>query len=512
MPKFKWDNWASTPNLAMMNEFELKLVFPDEKFPELEKLVISKGGVRRQRLQAFYFDTDYFTLANSGIALRIRKEGRSWVQTLKAPTSSGFERLEHNVTLNHAGTGVPLLNLQLHADHPAFNAVTKVLQKEKLDPSALRVRYQTDIWRRAALVRARGALLEYALDSGEIRAYQKDGLEKIIGVTELEIELKSGDDCAVINHAKSLVRRYGLCIDTRTKAQRGYLAANGLVGARPVKATELRIKQAHDGALSAALLNSCLSQILPNASEINTGLLYFDEHLHQLRVGLRRLKTAMKSLGLIQIFFTENDLKELETVFAQLGSYRDLNFLDEKLRPALAAVNAPQMNLVSVKDLPHPQQFLKQKSFQLFCLSIIDLSLTLAKIDPSIQRLKPLALKDLDKVQKDTKKLALNFMSIQDEQRHKLRKRLKRLRYSLEFFKDFCDQKRYKDYLKSLGRVSESLGNYNDICVALDKSEQLLTADSNILFAMGWLKAEQTRTRSECNETLQRFYKLKKVW
>lgn len=512
MPKFKWDNWASTPNLAMMNEFELKLVFPIEKFPELEKLVISKGGVRRRRLQAFYFDTDYFTLANSSIALRIRKEGRSWVQTLKASTSSGFERLEHNVTLNHTGTGVPVLNLQLHADHPAFNAVTKVLQKEKLDPSALRVRYQTDIWRRAALVRARGALLEYALDSGEIRAYQKDGLEKIVSVAELEIELKSGDESVVINHAKSLVRRYGLCVDTRSKAQRGYLAANGMVGARPVKATELRIKQAHDGALSAALLNSCLSQILPNASEINTGLLYFDEHLHQLRVGLRRLKTAMKSLSLIQIFFTENDLKELETVFAQLGSYRDLNFLDEKLRPALAAVNAPQMNLVSVKDLPHPQQFLKQKSFQLFCLSIIGLSLALAKIDPSIQRLKPLALKDLDKVQKDTKKLALNFMSIQDEQRHKLRKRLKRLRYSLEFFKDFCDQKRYKIYLKSLGKVSEALGNYNDICVAIEKSEQHLLVDSNILFAMGWLRAEQTRTRVECFDALQKFYKVKKVW
>ena len=149
-----------------MNEYELKLAFPAEKFPELEKLVISKGGRRRQRLQAFYFDTDHFTLANSGIALRVRKEGRSWVQTLKVPTSSDFERLEHNAMLSHIGAGMPTLNLQLHADHPAFNAVTKVLQKEKLDPSALRVRYQTDIWRRAALVRARGALLEYALDSG----------------------------------------------------------------------------------------------------------------------------------------------------------------------------------------------------------------------------------------------------------------------------------------------------------------------------------------------------------
>lgn len=495
-----------------MNEFELKLALPVEKFPDLEKLLISKGGTRRKRLQAFYFDTDYFTLANSGIALRIRKEGRSWVQTLKAPTSSGFERLEHNVTLSHVGTGIPSLNVQLHTGHPAFDVLTKALQKEKLDPLSLRIRYQTDIWRRTALVKARGALLEYALDCGEIKAYLKSDLEKVVTVSEIEVELKSGDERVVINHAKALVRRFGLIIDTRSKAQRGYIAANGLDGAQPTRAKELRIKQAHDGALSAALLNSCLSQILPNASEINTGLLYFDEHLHQLRVGLRRLKTAMKSLGLIQIFFTENDLKELETVFAQLGAYRDLNFLDEKLRPALAAVNAPHMNLVSVKDLPHPQQFLKQKSFQLFCLSIVDLSLSLEKMDPLVRRLKPLVLKDLDKVQKDTKKLALNFMNIQDEHRHKLRKRLKRLRYSLEFFKDFCDQKRYKIYLKSLGKVSEALGNYNDICVAIEKSEQHLLLDTNILFAMGWLRAEQTRTRVESFEALQKFYKVKKVW
>jgi inorganic triphosphatase YgiF len=60
-----------------MNEFEIKLVFPDERLTDIEKLLIDKGGIRRQKLQAYYFDTDQFSLAQSGISLRIRKEGRA---------------------------------------------------------------------------------------------------------------------------------------------------------------------------------------------------------------------------------------------------------------------------------------------------------------------------------------------------------------------------------------------------------------------------------------------------
>jgi inorganic triphosphatase YgiF len=128
--------------------------------------------VRRQKLQAFYFDTNTFSLTHAGISLRIRKEGRVWIQTLKASSASQFERLEHNVVVNHAGAAVPVLNIHLHKEHLAYKALLKALRNHKQDLDQLAVRYQTDIWRRVALVRARGAMLEYALDLGVIKAFR----------------------------------------------------------------------------------------------------------------------------------------------------------------------------------------------------------------------------------------------------------------------------------------------------------------------------------------------------
>jgi len=495
-----------------MIEFELKLAFHGERLADIENLLIAKGGVRRQKLQAFYFDTDTFSLAHAGISLRIRKEGRAWIQTLKASSANQFERLEHNVVVKHAGTTLPILNIHLHKEHPAYKALLKVLRNQKQDFDQLTVRYQTDIWRRLALVRARGAMLEYALDLGFIKAFQAGGKETVIPVREIEIELKAGDKLAVINHAKTMINRYGAWIDTRSKAQRGFNAANGLLFSPAIRAKFTSLKRHDDGFIAGMLLNSCLNQILPNASEINANLESFDEHLHQLRVGLRRLKSAMKVLGLIQIYFREADMNQLSYVFGKLGQYRDLQFFDEKLRPALSAVDAPKMNLSSVNDLPDPKILLQSKNFQLFCLSTIELSLMQEKVPQETKRLKPLLIQELDKLNKDTKKIAPIFMEIPDERRHKLRKRLKHLRYTLEFFVDFCDQSKYKGYLSSLAKVLDALGRYNDICVAIEKSQDRLAIDGNILFAMGWLRAEQTRTCLECANAFKAFSLVKKIW
>jgi inorganic triphosphatase YgiF len=495
-----------------MNEFEIKLVFPDERLTDIEKLLIDKGGIRRQKLQAYYFDTDQFSLAQSGISLRIRKEGRAWIQTLKASGASQFERLEHNAVISHTGATPPPLNIKLHDEHPAYKALLKSLRNHKQDFDQLTVRYQTDIWRRVALVRARGAMLEYALDLGVIKAFQPGGKETVIPVREIEIELKAGDKLAVINHAKTMINRYSACIDTRSKAQRGFNAANGLLFGPAIRAKFTSLKRYDDGFIASTLLNSCLNQILPNVSEINADLEAFDEHIHQLRVGLRRLKSAMKVLGLIQIYFREADINQLSYIFGKLGQYRDLHFFDEKLKPAFVAVDAPKMNLSSVNDLPDPKTLLQSKNFQLFCLSIIELSLIQEKIPPETKRLKPLLIQELDKLHKDTKKIAPIFMEIADERRHKLRKRLKHLRYTLEFFVDFCYQGKYKAYLRSLAKVLDALGRYNDICVAIEKSQDRLSMDNNILFAMGWLKAEQTRTCLECANAIKAFSAIKKIW
>ena len=71
-----------------MGEIELKLQVPQGALPAVEQAV-AVGQARRQRLQAVYFDTADRRLGAAGLALRLRKEGRRWVQTLKRGSAHG---------------------------------------------------------------------------------------------------------------------------------------------------------------------------------------------------------------------------------------------------------------------------------------------------------------------------------------------------------------------------------------------------------------------------------------
>src|SRR5262249_7223759 len=63
------------------------------------------------------------------------------------------------------------------------------------------------------------------------------------------------------------------------------------------------------------------------------------------------------------------------------------------------------------------------------------------------------AAETLDHQRKKAAKLAASLATLSDEERHKLRKRLKRLRYTAEFFGSLYPQEAAKAYLKKLGAL-----------------------------------------------------------
>jgi triphosphatase len=73
-------------------ETELKFQVPEASRAALEKAVAA-AAVQRTRLQAVYADTPDQRLAAAGLALRLRKEGRVWVQTLKGRGDGLMQRL-----------------------------------------------------------------------------------------------------------------------------------------------------------------------------------------------------------------------------------------------------------------------------------------------------------------------------------------------------------------------------------------------------------------------------------
>ena len=82
--------------LQAQTEIELKFLVPRAaRARVLAEMARGSGSPERKTLSASYFDTDDRRLARAGMAWRLRREGRRWVQTLKAGTSNPLERFEH---------------------------------------------------------------------------------------------------------------------------------------------------------------------------------------------------------------------------------------------------------------------------------------------------------------------------------------------------------------------------------------------------------------------------------
>ncbi|MCU0774144.1 MAG: CYTH domain-containing protein, partial [Ideonella sp.] len=195
-----------------MIETELKFRVPASQLGRLRR-ALATSTARTQRLQACYYDTPDRALATAQMALRVRREGTHWVQTVKAAGPGLVGRLEHEVPLpgRQAPAGV---RLDLHdVAEPVAAALRQALGDSA---AALQPSYHVDVRRTARRVRAHGAVVEIALDEGAIRAGEREW-----PVCEVEFELVSGPLGGLIEVAGAWARRHRLWLDPRSKAERG---------------------------------------------------------------------------------------------------------------------------------------------------------------------------------------------------------------------------------------------------------------------------------------------------
>jgi triphosphatase len=207
-----------------MHEIELKFQVPPEDMPALDARLRS-AGARALAMRARYLDTTDRVLGRAGFALRLRREGDRWVQTLKGRGAGGIHRLEHNAELQGpegAGAEPPRLDLGRHAGTPAGDALARLLFRDGRRPEDLVLRYETDFLRWVLLVEHAGARVEMALDQGAIRAAGRE-----VGISELEFELLDGSVDALFVLVRTWVRPHGLWLDVRSKAERGDRLARG---------------------------------------------------------------------------------------------------------------------------------------------------------------------------------------------------------------------------------------------------------------------------------------------
>ncbi|ALM85947.1 CYTH and CHAD domain-containing protein [Bordetella sp. N] len=364
-----------------MSEQELKLHVPAAARKALEQEVRQRDATRI-RLHAMYFDTPERELARARVAIRLRREGNVWVQTLKTPGNNAITRIE----LNHPRPG-PILDLSVYAG-------TEVEETLACLKGELGLRYETDVTRLLRKVRNRYGTVEIAYDRGLLRA---GALE--LPISEIEFELMSGKPTALFTMARTWLRRHGLVMDARSKSERGDRLARlahtldglqddaartaaidefwGPTGARTVR---LNAEMTPAQGL-AAVAAECLDQVTRNAAvlaEVDTdGVRNAGnaEHVHQLRVGMRRMRSAWRLYdgyaGLPPAKLQE-DVREF---FSAFGANRDQDVLQESIIPALVRAGMPTFPMEAPPPGPPSREIAASPEFQGWLLDMLEWSL-----------------------------------------------------------------------------------------------------------------------------------------
>jgi inorganic triphosphatase YgiF len=307
-----------------MRELELKFSLPLSLQQTLERADAADADARRERVWSCYYDTPDGALAHARMAVRVRRHGDRWLQTVKADTGDRFERFEWERPI--AGP-VPEREALPPEDTPQGAVAHRSF-------GSWRPLFETDFERRSRqLAPVPGLLIELAQDIGEVRC--GDRRESI---REVELECLEGSRAAFFDWALEWAGREQACLLMPTKNERGLrLAARLPLAPAAVKAaTVAPPPEAAPGEAAAAIIGSCLAHACANIEPILSSSAV--EGPHQLRVALRRLRTALR-------FF---DLRDRDPAWAEIdrtasaladvaGRVRDVDVFESGLLRALRA-------------------------------------------------------------------------------------------------------------------------------------------------------------------------------
>ena len=508
-----------------MTEFELKFEISSASLQSVA-IAMRVSKAKRQRLQARYFDTPDGLLAAQGIVVRLRKEGRRWVQTAKGPTAGLLERLEHNAVLPpHRAASLPTLDLSRHRATPVGTAIDKALglnAGEAGEAGAaypqLDLLYSTDIWRITRQLAIGDSMVEVALDQGRVFTDEQSQ-----AVCELEIELKQGVPIDAIALARQWCAAHGLSISTIAKSMKGQRLRSNLAAADATSATLPQFsRHASSAGMLSVVVQTCLSQILPNMSELASGSNRAG-HIHQLRVGIRRLRTALRELGHLA---SERDAIDpawepaLVQVFRALGEQRDHSYLALVLQPKLLVAGGPHMRF---NDAGSPGfdagRAVRRADFQDALLGLLAFAYRLepagsdeGKGAGDGEDLKKAVSQRLAKLHRRALRDGKKFLTLSDVQQHSVRKRLKRLRYLMEFATPLFAAPKVQRAVAALKPVQDALGVYNDELMALQSLRAAVADDSQAWFGIGWLAARRNSNAKRCLKEIKAFADIKPFW
>ena len=462
--------------MSAPKEIEVKLELPPASIPRFKKIPILRGQKRRPKSAtevSVYFDTGQHKLHKKGIMLRVRRSGDRYVQTIKSARNSGtFRRDEWESEIK--GTAPDLRLTQDTALKPLLSGKFR----RQLKPA-----FETRVRRTTYPLSNGTSEITLTLDKGKIATGRNSR-----PLCEIELELKRGDEADLFKIARELTQALPAQVCLKSKSERGYEMLAGHDDA-PVKAVAVDLSPGaatRDGFKAIGL--ACLKQMIGN----NPALLAGDpEGVHQMRVGLRRLRAAISLFAdILQDPQTAALKNELKWLTAELGPARELEVLVTRV---VAPVRRRHSRLEGISGLSRDftrqraaalaraQDAVRSPRFRVLTLEIAawlvsgqwtrpqddlvrdrgDVAIETSAAEQLTRRFR--------KIRKQGKKLA----RLDARSRHKLRIQAKKVRYASEFFADLFPDKqasrRRAKFLSALERMQDFLGDLNDIAVHEDR-------------------------------------------
>src|SRR3954454_13138898 len=279
--------------MSTPKEIEIKLELSPATLPRLKRIPLlraPKGATRRSAEVSVYFDTDKHKLRKKGLMLRVRRIGNRYIQTIKATGKSGL--CERDEWESGIASAEPDLDL---ARGTALEALVGRRLRRRLKPM-----FETRVARTVYPLSTSTGEIEFTVDRGTIAAGDRSA-----PLCEIELELKRGSQAELFNVARELIQAVPARLEFRSKSQRGYELLDDK-GDAPLTAELVDLVagiSTRDG--FKAIGRACWRQIVGNGPALLKG---DPEGVHQMRVGLRRLRAALS-------LFADTPAREPQTRF-----------------------------------------------------------------------------------------------------------------------------------------------------------------------------------------------------
>lgn len=274
---------ANGPGKAGRNnshEIEIKFVADTAVLDRVRRMpaIAAAAASGVHDLVTVYYDTPDGDLRRAGHTLRIRRKGdavpKLSVKSVAAPEEGPFHRREIEVPAPHGRPDLGLLAPEIR------KVLSATAGKKLLQPC-----FEVHVQRTAIMLTHRSAAIELAFDHGKML-----GRKASEPVSELELELNSGELSDLLDFASQLTDQFPLQLDFVSKSERGYRLVSGQ-NAEPLKAQPIALRRhAPIAEAMTIIIANALAHFVGNWAVLRQTS--DSESAHKMRVALRCLRSA----------------------------------------------------------------------------------------------------------------------------------------------------------------------------------------------------------------------------